>query len=194
MPSYLSSIKCVLVGNCGVGKTCLLIAYTTGIVGPRHYVPKIFDGWAKTITVRGGTYSFGLWDTGEGTLDHDRLRPLSYIGASVFLVCFAVDSSKSFESVRRAWISEISHHSHGIPFILVGTKIELRSDDYEKTSSKRKFVTKEEGEEAAREIGAVAYLECSAFTREGVDDVFKTAMFVGSDPIYEKKSRKCCIF
>lgn len=58
----------------------------------------------------------------------DRLRPLSYPSTNVFLVCFSVACRKSFNDVKAKWLPEIQHYCPETPFILVGTKTDLRND------------------------------------------------------------------
>jgi Ras-related C3 botulinum toxin substrate 1 len=60
--------------------------------------------------------------------DYDRLRPLSYPATDVFLVCFSIISPTSFANVKQKWWPEIKHHMPSTPWILVGTKIDLRHD------------------------------------------------------------------
>lgn len=69
----------------------------------------------------------GLHDTACQE-DYDRLRPLGYDGARVFLICFSVDSQQSLQNVKSKWLPEIQHHAPGVPFLLVGTNCERRSD------------------------------------------------------------------
>ena len=158
-------IKCVTVGDGAVGKTCLLISYTSNTF-PTDYVPTVFDNFSANVVVDGSTVNLGLWDT-AGQEDYNRLRPLSYRGADVFILAFSLISKASYENVSKKWIPELRHYAPGVPIILVGTKLDLRED-------KQFFVdhpgavplSTAQGEELRKSIGAAAYIECSAKTQQ----------------------------
>jgi len=101
---------------------------------------------------------------------------LSYPQTDVFLLCFSVDSRVSFENLKTKWLEEIQHFAPNVPFIIVGTKFDLRKEG----GGGGSFVTPEEGEKAKSELKATRYIECSAKHPElngyGLKSVFDEAI------------------
>jgi len=173
----MQNVKCVVVGDGAVGKTCLLISYTENRFTV-DYVPTVFDNFTTGVEVDGNHINFALWDT-AGQEEYARLRALSYPETDVFLLCFSVVSPASFDNIKTKWFPEVDHHCPEAKKILVGTKIDLRNDKKileEVQASGEKLPTREQGENMAKEIGAKAYLECSAYTQEGLKRVFEEAI------------------
>ncbi|XP_023766465.1 rac-like GTP-binding protein RAC2, partial [Lactuca sativa] len=90
-------IKCVIVGDIAMGKTCKLISYTRNNF-PTDYVPTVFDNLSANVVVGETTVNLGLWDT-TCQEDYNRLRPLSYRGTYLFLLAFSLISRPSYENI-----------------------------------------------------------------------------------------------
>lgn len=187
-------IKCVTVGDGAVGKTCMLISYTSNTF-PTDYVPTVFDNFSANVVVEGNNVNLGLWDT-AGQEDYNRLRPLSYRGADVFLLAFSLISKASYENVSKKWIPELKHYVPSVPIVLVGTKLDLRDDkQFFSDHPGAAPITTAQGEELKNQIGAAAYIECSSKTQQNVKAVFDAAIHTVLQlpkPVKPRKKRKTC--
>ncbi|CAC5373616.1 RAC2 [Mytilus coruscus] len=168
----MQHVKCVVVGDGFVGKTCLLMVYSSNGFDEK-YIPTIFDNYETTVKVNDIYVGLGLWDT-AGQETYDRFRPLSY---------------------PQTWIPEIRHHCPRTPIILVGTKLDIRqgpgnSKHIEKNSHP---ITFSEGQTLAKRIDAVKYIECSAKTQEGLQSVFEEAAKAGLFAPKHKPQHRSCI-
>ncbi|XP_054158597.1 ras-related C3 botulinum toxin substrate 1-like [Oppia nitens] len=193
-PQATRAVKCVVVGDGTVGKTCLLISFTTDAF-PGEYVPTVFDNYSALVTVDGHTVSLGLWDT-AGQEDYDRLRPLSYPQTDVFLVCFSVVSPASLDNVLAKWVPEIRHHCPDVPLVLVGLKSDLRDDRETLASlaeSGQSPVRREQASKVAHKTKAVAYVECSALTQRGLRRVFDEGVRAVVAPVERSSPRRRCL-
>ncbi|KAM6462899.1 rho-related GTP-binding protein RhoQ isoform X2 [Python bivittatus] len=140
-------LKCVVIGDGAVGKTCLLMSYANDAF-PEEYVPTVFDHYAVSVTVGGKQYLLGLYDTAG-------------------------------QNVKEEWVPELKEYAPNVPYLLVGTQIDLRDDP--KTLArlndmKEKPISMEQGQKLAKEIGAYCYVECSALTQKGLKTVFDEAI------------------
>lgn len=162
------------------------------------YIPTVFDNTVAEVEVDGRTIELTLWDT-AGQEDYDRLRTLSYSNAHVVLICFAIDSPDTLDNVNEKWLAETNGCCKNVRYILVGCKMDLRTD---KEALKRlqqlsqRPVSTEEGKKLAETIGTKDYIECSAKNNEGVQEVFEAASRVALKAHTQKRQRnhkKCII-
>ena len=163
-------VKVVVVGDGAVGKTCMLITYMSDEF-PEEYVPTVFENYAKELSrtskcqVDDTTVNLQLCDT-WGQEDSVGLYPET----DVFLLTFAIDMQLSLEDILNFWRNEVRKAVPKAQLMLVGTKKDLRD-----TEPGKKYVTPDEAQRVAQQIGAVKYVECSAKTREGLKEVFDEA-------------------
>jgi len=206
----MQAIKCVVVGDGAVGKTCMLMSFSNNTF-PQDYVPTVFDNYNTAIMVDDTPYNLGLWDT-AGQEEYDRLRALCYPQTDVFLMCFSLVSPSSFENIKKRWWPELRHHCPDTPYVLVGTKLDLREDQatiQELVKQGMSAITTDQGDALCKEVGATSFIECSALTQKGLKTVFDQAAravvaiinntnndsndSVNPKPIKRKKKIKCTI-
>lgn len=157
--------------------------------------PTVFENYVTDCRVDGKSVQLALWDT-AGQEEYERLRPLSYSKAHAILIGFAVDCPDSLDNARTKWFQEVNELCSNVPIILVGLKKDLRSNSEAIEEMRKKsmnFVDPGYAETVAKEMGARRYVECSALSGEGVDDVFEVAtrasLLIGS----QDSTPSCCI-
>ena len=114
------------------------------------------------------------------------MRPLSYTKSDVILICFSIDSPTSLSSVANKWVPEARQYAPTTPYILVGTKLDRRAE-----LGPSDTVSSQEGQAMAHDIKAVAYMECSALTQEGLKEVFDLAVRTTLGKLQQDDN--CCV-
>lgn len=176
--------KLVIVGDGACGKTSLLYVFTLGEF-PTEYHPTVFENYVTNCRIDGKAVQLALWDT-AGQEEYERLRPLSYFNSHVILIAFSIDEPDSLDNARTKWIHEVKKYCPDTPYLLCGLKKDLRTD----LNDRKRFVQYDMGEAMAYEVGAKKYLESSALTGEGVDDIFEFA--TRTSLLYNEKERTGC--
>lgn len=157
-PSYL--YKIVTVGSSAVGKTSIIIRYTTGKFR-EYYAPTLgADFSVKTMDIGENKVKLQIWDLGsQDFLGH--VRAGYYHGARGVVYMFDVTRPKSLEELW-AWKKEVDSQLRGVKALVVANKTDLDKD---------RMVSREEGEEFAKKFLA-DYMEASVKLNKGVDDTF----------------------
>uniref|UniRef100_A0A6B2LJR7 Uncharacterized protein n=1 Tax=Arcella intermedia TaxID=1963864 RepID=A0A6B2LJR7_9EUKA len=166
-----------MVGDDGVGKTSMIVTYTCKKFpkDPRAYNPAMINHNLPIVTVDGYSITFNLWDT-SGQAEYGRMRCLIYPQTDIFLCLFSVVSPMSFGHIMTQWYPEVSQHCPDALLFLVGTKSDLREDPEalkELTAANLKPVSYEEALQMAVNIKAVRYMECSALSGHGLNELFE---------------------
>jgi small GTP-binding protein len=136
-------------------------------------------------------YQVYFWDT-AGSTDYDRIRIHSYQDAHLCLILFDISNRDSFNNVRTRWLPELTRHCPKVSFIIVGSKIDLRSDPKLQSNT----IAKEEGEELAHEVGHHQYTEISARENIGVVELcnaVKLALMTENKEEENSSQKRCAI-
>ena len=191
------SIKVTCIGDGSVGKTCMIMSYVFKEFPP-EYIPLVFDqnDYGQDIRILSDSYEFELnWqDTGHG--EFERLHIMNqYPGTDILLICFSIISQSSMERVKEKWIKHREMYMKDVPFILIGTKIDLRYDE-DVILKVGHIITQQQGQELAAEIGADQYMECSAYTLQGLNEMMQAIcqLYLKSQGLgTHNKSKKDCV-
>lgn len=155
--------KMLIIGNSGVGKSCLLLRYAENSFNENFFNTIGVDFKLKTVKHDNDVIKLQIWDTAG----QERFRTLTasyYRGAQGIIIVYDVTDRETFDNVR-TWITEIEKYSQaGVCKILVGNKCDM--DD-------RRQVTYDEGKEFASQFG-MPFLETSAKATQRVDEAFDT--------------------
>ncbi|XP_043223245.1 ras-related protein Rab-43-like isoform X2 [Amphibalanus amphitrite] len=116
--------KVVLIGDCGVGKTCVVTRFKSGNFVERHSSTIGVDFSMKTIMVDGKKVKLQIWDTAG----QERFRTITqsyYRSAHGVIIVYDVTKRSSFTSVRR-WMDEVRRYTTpNVAVVLIGNKCDM---------------------------------------------------------------------
>ncbi|MHA2423805.1 MAG: Rab family GTPase [Candidatus Thorarchaeota archaeon] len=157
-PTYL--LKTVIVGSGSVGKTSMIIRYSTGSFR-EHYSPTLGTGFAyKKLKLGEDFATLQIWDMGSQDF-LERVRANYYVGTHAVVFMFDVTSKESMDEVIE-WKNEVDSHLKNYTSLLVGNKTDLVMD---------RVISEEEGKKMADKMG-MDYLETSVKLDKNVNEVF----------------------
>ena len=155
--------KLVLIGDSGVGKSCLLLRFADDNFTDSYISTIGVDFRFRTITIDDKIVKLQIWDTAG----QERFRTITsayYRGADGIIMVYDVTSSESFDHVEE-WLSEVDRYANeNTSKLLVGNKADLIDE---------KQVTKETAQSFADKL-SIPFLETSAKTATNVDTAFLT--------------------
>ncbi|KAJ4919516.1 hypothetical protein JOQ06_025955 [Pogonophryne albipinna] len=161
-PEYDYVFKLVMIGDCCVGKSCLLLRFADDMYTESYKCTIGVDFKIRTIELDGKTIKLQIWDTAG----QERFRTLTssyYRGAHGIIVVYDVTDQESFNNVKQ-WLQEIDRHaSENVNKLLVGNKCDLTKKVVDYTTAK----------EFAENVG-IPFLETSAKSATNVDQAFMT--------------------
>ena len=157
-PTYL--LKIVTVGAQSVGKTSIIIRFSTGSFR-EHYSPTLGVGFAyKKMVVDEDNVNMQIWDLGSQDF-LERTRANYYLGAQGVIFMYDVTSWESFNEIID-WKNEVDRNLEDYKAILVANKTDLIME---------RVVSAEEGQRMADQMG-VPHIEVSVRLDKYVNDAF----------------------
>ncbi|GAB2276797.1 Ras- protein rabf1 [Dionaea muscipula] len=156
-------VKLVLLGDSGVGKSCIVLRFVRGQFDPTSKVTVGASFLSQTIALQdSSTVKFEIWDT-AGQERYAALAPLYYRGAGVAIVVYDITSPESFMKAQY-WVKELQKHGNpDIVMALVGNKADLQD---------RREVPAQDGMEYAEKNG-MFFIETSAKTADNINQLFE---------------------
>ena len=163
--SYAYLFKYIIIGDTGVGKSCLLLQFTDKRFQPVHDLTIGVEFGARMITIDNRQIKLQIWDT-AGQESFRSITRSYYRGAAGALLVYDITRRETFNHLTR-WLEEARQNSNSnMAIMLIGNKSDLEH---------RRAVSTQEGEQFAQENGLI-FLETSAKTASNVEDAFiKTA-------------------
>ena len=162
-PEYDYLFKLLLIGDSGVGKSCLLLRFADDTYTESYISTIGVDFKIRTIQLDGKTIKLQIWDTAG----QERFRTITssyYRGAHGIIVVYDTTDSETFEHVK-TWLHEIDRYaSENVNKLLVGNKSDLTSKRQVETESAKEFA----------ESVNIPFLETSAKNATNVEDAFMT--------------------
>lgn len=162
-PEYDYLFKLLLIGDSGVGKSCLLLRFADDTYTESYISTIGVDFKIRTIELDGKTIKLQIWDTAG----QERFRTITssyYRGAHGIIVVYDVTDQESFNNVRQ-WLQEIDRYaSENVNKLLVGNKCDLTT---------KKVVDYTTAKEYADQL-SIPFLETSAKNATNVEQAFMT--------------------
>jgi len=158
---YDYQFKFLLIGDSGVGKSCILLRFADDSF-TNNYISTIgVDFKMKTIEKDEKKIKLQIWDT-AGQERFQTITTSYYRGAHGLIIVFDITSKTSFDNVQK-WLDDINAHAPpNVARVLVGNKSDLES---------KRMVTKATAQQLADQL-SIPYIETSAKISDNVDLAF----------------------
>ena len=165
----------VLIGDRGCGKTALAVRLSSGIFLDCYLPTHIVEDFAAEVETNKYRCKVTLLDL-SGRYEEQSVRSLAYKCCDAVVVCFDLTDSSTLESVENKWLPELEEICPGVPFIIAGCKKDEMCDGPEGCNCAggtccTNLAYEEELIALLLRTRARGYVECSARTMEGVEEL-----------------------
>ena len=171
----IPSVKITLLGNSGVGKTCIISRYTKDEFKENSYTTRGADYSQKPITIQDQVLNLDIWDT-AGQEQYRSLGKHFYKDAFIVILVYDITNRNSFEDLKKVWYMDLKKYGEKYTVLaIVGNK----SDMFE-----NEVVSEEEGRKFAEDTNAV-FMLVSAKTGDNIVNLFKILANKYLDPNFQ---------
>ena len=211
---YRRPRKIVVIGDMCSGKTSLISAYCRDRFS-ETYTPTILTSCMTDADVLGQKVELVVVEV-AGRNDYTKIHHCAYHKMDLVILCYSVDNPTSLNSIKTHWLPELQQAAPKVPYILVGTKKDIREEEKScevhlprhahKNNITDKYLNADDfvdsgklvqdtyvptryGLETAEKIGALDFIECSALYRDGTRKVFETAAKIALKRSPRRKKR-----
>ena len=172
--NYNYLLKFIIIGDAAVGKSNLLVRYTSGQFKEEYQLTIGVEFGSNNVIIGDNTYRIQIWDT-AGQENFRSITRSYYKNTACAIIVYEISNKKSFENIS-SWIEECKNTApKSILMVLVGNKCDLEDN---------REVTEEEGREFAEKNGMI-FFETSAKTGKNVEELFKESVKVIDQKIKE---------
>ena len=172
--NYNYLLKFIIIGDAAVGKSNLLVRYTSGQFKEEYQLTIGVEFGSNNVIIGDNTYRIQIWDT-AGQENFRSITRSYYKNTACAIIVYEISNKKSFENIS-SWIEECKNTApKSILMVLVGNKCDLEDN---------REVTEEEGREFAEKNGML-FFETSAKTGKNVEELFKESVKVIDQKIKE---------
>ena len=175
--------KVVLLGESGVGKTCIITRYINNTFDDNGMstTGASYVGKSMSFDEYGGkSIKFDIWDT-AGQEKYRALTKIFYKDASIAILVYDITRKESFDELKNYWYNQIKDYAPKNTIVAIAAN---KSDLFEKEQ-----VPESEARAFAKEIGAIFRLT-SAYTAAGIEDLFRAIGSKYLDPNYVDEEKK----
>jgi Ras-related protein Rab-10 len=159
--TYDLLFKLLLIGDSGVGKTCLLFRFSDDAFNTTFISTIGIDFKIKTVELGGKKIKLQIWDTAGQERFHT-ITTSYYRGAMGIILVYDITSSKTFENISK-WLRNIDEHANSdVEKMILGNKCDMED---------KRQVPKEKGDEIALQHH-IPFLETSAKNNVNVEKAF----------------------
>jgi len=171
-------LKFLLIGDSGVGKTCILFRFSDDAFNTTFISTIGIDFKIKTVEINGKKVKLQIWDTAGQERFHT-ITTSYYRGANGIMLVYDITNPKSFDNIEK-WLKNITDHaSDDVERLLLANKCDMEE---------QRMISTAKGAELAQKNG-IKFFETSAKSNNNINDAFMSLAAAVLEKMPEKQAQ-----